>query len=80
MEDASHFEPIPRPPGHTLVGNLFDIDTAHPVEGLAELARKYGPIYGLDVPGLGSLSSPRASSSSIRSATNHASTRMSARA
>ena len=54
MEDAPHFEPIPRPPGHMLVGNLFDIDTAHPIEGLAELARKYGPIYGLDVPGLGS--------------------------
>ena len=52
MEDTSHFEPIPRPPGHMLVGNLFDIDTAHPIEGLAELARKYGPIYGLDVPGL----------------------------
>ena len=54
MEDTSHFEPIPHPPGHMLVGNLFDIDTAHPIEGLAELARKYGPIYGLDVPGLGS--------------------------
>src|SRR6201981_2227353 len=54
MEDASHFEPIPRPPGHMLVGNLFDLDTAHPMEGLAELARKYGPIYQLDVPGLGS--------------------------
>jgi hypothetical protein len=37
MEGASHFEPIPRPPGHMLVGNLFDIDTAHPIEGLAEL-------------------------------------------
>jgi cytochrome P450/NADPH-cytochrome P450 reductase len=37
-----------------LVGNLFDIDTAHPIEGLAELARKYGPIYELDVPGRGS--------------------------
>jgi len=53
VEDASHFEPIPRPPGHLLVGNLFDIDTAHPLEGLAELARKYGPIYRLEVPGLG---------------------------
>src|SRR5690242_9650566 len=54
MEDASYFEPIPHPPGHMLVGNLFDIDTAHPMEGLVELARKYGPIYRLDVPGLGS--------------------------
>jgi cytochrome P450/NADPH-cytochrome P450 reductase len=54
MENASHFEPIPRPPGHMLVGNLFDVDSAHPLEGLAQLARKYGPIYKLDVPGLGS--------------------------
>ena len=79
MEDASHFEPIPRPPGHMLVGNLFDVDTAHPMEGLAELARKYGPIYKLDVPGLGSRIIA-SSFSSTRSATNHASTRMSARA
>ncbi len=54
MEDAPHFEPIPHPPGHVLVGNLFDLDAAHPMEGLAELARKYGPIYRLEVPGLGS--------------------------
>jgi cytochrome P450 / NADPH-cytochrome P450 reductase len=53
VEDAAHLEPIPRPPGHLLVGNLFDIDTAHPMEGLAELARKYGPIYRLEVPGIG---------------------------
>src|SRR5215831_1398026 len=54
MDDTSHFEPIPRPPGHMLIGNLLDVDTAHPLEGLAELARKYGPIYKLDLPGLGS--------------------------
>jgi cytochrome P450/NADPH-cytochrome P450 reductase len=54
MDDSRHLEPIPRPPGHMLVGNLFDIDTAHPMEGLAELARKYGPIYQLDVPAIGS--------------------------
>ena len=54
MEDASNLEPIPHPPGHMLVGNLFDVDAAHPLEGLADLARKYGPIYRLEVPGLGS--------------------------
>jgi cytochrome P450/NADPH-cytochrome P450 reductase len=54
MGPEPHLEPIPRPPGHMLVGNLFDIDTAHPIEGLAELARQYGPIYELDVPGRGS--------------------------
>jgi cytochrome P450/NADPH-cytochrome P450 reductase len=54
MDPVSNLEPIPRPPGHLLVGNLFDLDAAHPIEGLAELARKYGPIYRLDIPGLGS--------------------------
>ena len=34
-----------------LVGNLFDIDASHPIEGLMELARKYGPTYQLAVPG-----------------------------
>jgi cytochrome P450 / NADPH-cytochrome P450 reductase len=54
VDPVPSLEPIPRPPGHMLVGKLFDIDTAHPMEGLAELARKYGPIYELDVPALGS--------------------------
>jgi cytochrome P450 / NADPH-cytochrome P450 reductase len=51
MEDASHLEPIPRPPGHLLVGNLFDIEAGHPIESMMELARKYGPIIELDLPG-----------------------------
>jgi cytochrome P450 / NADPH-cytochrome P450 reductase len=54
MDPAPNLESIPHPPGHMLVGNLFDLDAAHPMEGLAALARKYGPIYRLDVPGLGS--------------------------
>ena len=54
MDPAPSLEPIPRPPGHMLVGNLFDVDAAHPMEGLSELARKYGPIYELEVPGRGS--------------------------
>jgi cytochrome P450 / NADPH-cytochrome P450 reductase len=54
MDPVPNLEPIPHPPRHLLVGNLFDIDAAHPMEGLAELARKYGPIYRLEVPGLGS--------------------------
>jgi hypothetical protein len=37
-----------------LVGDLFYVDTAHPTEGLAELVRKFGPIYELEVPGRGS--------------------------
>src|ERR1700734_4545401 len=51
MDPVPNLEPIPRPPGSV---NLFYVDTAHPMEGLAELARKFGPIYELEVPGRGS--------------------------
>ena len=51
MGPEVHLEPIPRPPGHMLVGNLLDIDAAHPIESLVELAREYGPIFELAVPG-----------------------------
>jgi cytochrome P450/NADPH-cytochrome P450 reductase len=51
MDPAPNLEPIPRPPGHMLVGNLFDLEAGHPIEGLMELARKYGPIFELDLPG-----------------------------
>src|ERR1700689_2687317 len=54
MDPVPNLEPIPRPSGHTLVGNPVDVGPAHPMEGLRELARKYGPIYRLEVPGLGS--------------------------
>jgi len=49
MDPVSNLEPIPRPPGHMLVGNLFDIDAGHPIESLMELARQYGPIFELDL-------------------------------
>ena len=80
MDPVSNLEPIPRPPGHLLVGNLFDLDAAHPMEGLAELARKYGPYTGSTFPVSARASLPRASNSSTRSATNQASTKTSARA
>src|SRR4051812_1882285 len=32
MSPEVHLEPIPRPPGHMLDGNLLDLDTAHPIE------------------------------------------------
>src|SRR3954470_12950135 len=54
MATTPHLEPIPHPPGHLLVGNLFDLDTSHPLESLADLARQYGPIYQLQLPGRGS--------------------------
>ena len=54
MVTTPHLEPIPHPPGHLLVCNLFDLDTSHPLESLADLARQYGPIYQLQLPGRGS--------------------------
>jgi cytochrome P450 / NADPH-cytochrome P450 reductase len=51
MGTVAHLEPIPHPPGHLFVGNLLDLDASHPVESLMDLARKYGPIYELELPG-----------------------------
>ncbi len=44
MDPVPKLEPIPRPPGHLLVGNLLDLDASHPVESLMDLARQYGPV------------------------------------
>ena len=54
MDPASKLEPIPRPPGHLLIGNLLDLNASHPIESLMELTRQYGPIYELAIPGRGS--------------------------
>ena len=51
MDAIAHLEPIPHPPGHVFVGNLFDLDASHPIESLTHLAREYGPIYELELPG-----------------------------
>ncbi|WP_214366618.1 bifunctional cytochrome P450/NADPH--P450 reductase [Pseudonocardia sp. H11422] len=42
---------LPGPKGLPLVGNLFDIDSDSPIEGFMRMAREYGPIYKLNVPG-----------------------------
>jgi cytochrome P450 / NADPH-cytochrome P450 reductase len=55
MGPVPTLEPIPRPPGHLLVGNLFDLEAGHPIESLMDLARNYGPIFELDLPGSRSL-------------------------
>ena len=55
MNPVLELEPIPHPPGHPFVGNLFDIGVRDPVASLTELARKYGPIYQVHVPGPGSM-------------------------
>ena len=54
MDAVTRLEPIPHPPGYLLVGNLFDVDADHLIESLADLARRYGPIYRIEVPGRGS--------------------------
>ncbi len=54
MDPVPKLEPIPRPPGHLLIGNLLDLDAGHPMESLMDLARRYGPIYELVIPGRGS--------------------------
>ena len=53
MATTESLEPIPHPPARPFVGNLFDLDANHPVESLMDLAREYGPIYRLDLPGGG---------------------------
>src|SRR5215216_5205124 len=50
MAIPAPLEPIPHPPGHLFVGNLFDLDASHPIESLMDLAREYGPIFRLDLP------------------------------
>ena len=51
MALTDHLQPIPHPPGRLFVGNLFDLDPNHPMESLMELAREYGPIFRLEMPG-----------------------------
>ena len=53
MDTVPQLEPIPRPPGHLVVGNLFDLDASHPIESLMNLARNYGPIFQIEIPGRG---------------------------
>jgi cytochrome P450/NADPH-cytochrome P450 reductase len=42
---------IPQPKEKILVGNLPDLDTKAPVQAMMRLAREYGPIYQLTIPG-----------------------------
>jgi cytochrome P450/NADPH-cytochrome P450 reductase len=44
-------EPIPQPPGKFILGNLPDVMGDAPIVDLMDLARQYGPIYQLTMPG-----------------------------
>jgi cytochrome P450 / NADPH-cytochrome P450 reductase len=53
MDTVPPLQPIPRPPGHLVIGNLLDLDARHPIESLMNLARDYGPIFQIEIPGRG---------------------------
>lgn len=42
---------IPQPPEKPFVGNIFDLGPSSQVQDLIKLARQYGPIYQLALPG-----------------------------
>jgi cytochrome P450 / NADPH-cytochrome P450 reductase len=51
MISGQALEPIPSPPKKPVVGNIFDISTVTPIQGLIALARELGPIFKLDMMG-----------------------------
>ena len=46
-----NIEPIPHPPGKPVLGNLFDLDAASPIQDIMALAGQYGPIFQMELPG-----------------------------
>ncbi|HEY5002651.1 MAG TPA: hypothetical protein VII61_05835, partial [Ktedonobacteraceae bacterium] len=50
-KDKKEFETIPQPPTKMLVGNLLDVMGRTPTQDIIKLAREYGPIIQLDLPG-----------------------------
>ena len=51
MSTTIELDEIPGPHGLPVVGNAFDIDADNPIEGFMEMAREYGPIFKLTIPG-----------------------------
>jgi cytochrome P450/NADPH-cytochrome P450 reductase len=51
MTDVSTLEPIPYPPRKGPLGNLLDINSDTPIQGFVDLARQYGPIFEIELPG-----------------------------
>ncbi len=51
MATSLALEPIPRPPGNPLIGNVLTVDANRQIQSLMELAEEYGTIYQLDMMG-----------------------------
>jgi cytochrome P450/NADPH-cytochrome P450 reductase len=47
----STLETIPQPPEKPLLGNILELGPSTQVQDLIRLAREYGPIYQLALPG-----------------------------
>ena len=53
MAATSTLEPIPQPAPLPWIGNLREIDRQAPFQSFARLARTFGPIFRMDLPGRG---------------------------
>lgn len=51
MEQPANFEAIPQPKPDPILKNLKDMDIKAPIQGMMRLARSYGPIFRLSLPG-----------------------------
>ena len=51
MVSGNALHPIPHPPKSPLVGNMLLLGTVAPLQEMMKLARKFGPIYWLDMMG-----------------------------
>ena len=51
MSEANPLHPIPCPPRARLVGNMFSLRAASPVQDMIKMAKELGPIFWLDMMG-----------------------------
>ena len=49
--NKSSIQPIPQPQTLPMLGNLLTVEASAPVQDMMRLAREYGPIFQLDLPG-----------------------------
>ena len=51
MNTPIGLDSIPGPRGVPLLGNVFDLDAADPIDALVRMTGEYGPLYKLTIPG-----------------------------